>query len=127
MTTAAPSVRGNMGLDMYGMATRGEETSRFAYWRKHNALHGWMERLYRERGGQDEFNCVELYLTPEDLDRLEADVKARRLEPTAGFFFGSTNYTEADWSESGRQDLAFIAEARRHIAEGASVFYYSWW
>lgn len=117
-----------MGLDMYARATSdGKETIEIAYWRKHNALHGWMEQLYRERGGTEEFNCIPLPLSVEDLDRLEADVKARRLEPTDGFFFGPTEYTEEDWSEIQRHDLAFINQAREHIAHGYTVVYDSWW
>ena len=27
------------------------------YWRKHPNLHGWMEDLYRAKGGAAEFNC----------------------------------------------------------------------
>jgi ABC-type sugar transport system ATPase subunit len=56
------------------------------YWRKHPNLHGWMEKLYFEKGGSAEvFDCVAVVLTREDLDRLEADVKARRLPHTTGF------------------------------------------
>ena len=40
-------------------------------WRKHANLQGWMESLYREKGGSsEEFNCVPLQLTKEDLDML---------------------------------------------------------
>ena len=117
-----------MGLDMYAFATReGQESIELAYWRKHNALHGWMEKLYRERGGTEVFNLIPLPLSLDDLDRLEADVKARTLEPVPGFFFGSTEYREAEWLETKRQDLAFIAKAREYISEGYAVVYDSFW
>ncbi|WP_216365661.1 hypothetical protein [Sphingobium sp. SA916] len=81
---------------------------------------GWKASTSR-RGGADTFNCITLALTAEDLDRLEADVRAGHLPPTSGFFFG-----ESDGSES-EDDLMFIATARAAIAEGKTVFYDSWW
>ena len=52
-----------MGLDMYAYATEEatsaedfadlglESREEFFYWRKHPNLHGWMEALYRSKGG----------------------------------------------------------------------------
>jgi hypothetical protein len=99
-----------------------ETPERFAYWRKFNNLHGWMERLYRKKAGQGEFNCDTVRLMPEDLDQLLAD--AETLEPTAGFFFGSQDpMSEGD--VAAVKD--FVAKAKAHIAEGKAVFYDSWW
>lgn len=120
-----------MGLDMYAFTMaqtpdkdvdfKTDAVTELHYWRKHPNLHGWMESLYFEKGGTDTFNCITLALTAEDLDRLEADVRAGHLPPTSGFFFG-----ESDGSES-EDDLMFIASARAAIAEGKTVFYDSWW
>lgn len=121
-----------MGLDMYAYATREKpdtpvdfkpaEASEVHYWRKHPNLHGWMENLYLEKGGRNpDFNCVPVVLTTEDLNRLEADIRAGALPPTSGFFFGVTDGTEKD------DDLAFIAKAREAIAAGLTVYYDSWW
>ena len=93
-----------------------------AYWRKHPNLHGWMERLYRERGGTGDFNGDELELTAEDLDNLEYDVQNNRLPPTSGFFFGEG--ADDYYKES---DLKFIQEARAEIFLGLKVFYNSSW
>lgn len=92
------------------------------YWRKHPNLHGWMERLYRAKGGSmDSFNCTTVRLESEDIDTLEQAVKNNALPETAGFFFGvSEPVRTAD-------DLAFIAKARAAIADGLVVFYDSWW
>ena len=100
---------------MYGFASRGgEERIEFAYWRKHYELHEWMERLYRERGGTEQFNCVPLPLSLEDIDRLQADT--------------ASNADVSEWTRGQRQRvLDFIALARRYIAEGYSVFYDSFW
>lgn len=124
-----------MGLDMYAYTRdprqpADAEPTQLAYWRKHNALHGWMERLWVEKGcpGAAErgnsFNCLPLALTAEDLDRLEAAVRANALEPTEGFFFGPANYDTREYVED---DLNFITLARTALAEGLHVYYDSWW
>jgi hypothetical protein len=121
-----------MGLDMYACTLReappapvdfkAAEVNELHYWRKHPNLHGWMELLYREKGGTDaNFNCVNLQLTSEDLDRLEAAIRDRGLPHTEGFFFGASDGSETE------DDLAFIAKAREAIGQGLTVFYSSWW
>lgn len=122
-----------MGLDQYAKARKGEpvekdgeleypESKELAYWRKHPNLQGWMENLYREKGGTEEFNCVEVELSLEDLDNLESAILGKEMPETVGFFFGD----DADeyYKES---DLDFIKEAKEAINEGFSVVYYSWW
>jgi hypothetical protein len=121
-----------MGLDMYAYVaskagsrwdTAESEQRELAYWRKHPNLHGWMEELYRARGGDAEmFNGVEVELTWEDLDALEEDIRNSRLPATSGFFFGtpSDEYYLKD-------DLEFIKKARAEIFTGLKVFYNSSW
>ena len=74
-----------MGLDMYAYvvpkeaAIDGVNVNKNLYnsfelfwdWRKHHDLHGWMEQLYRKKGGIEEFNCQYVELTIHDLDQLE--------------------------------------------------------
>jgi hypothetical protein len=121
-----------MGLDMFAYVTSEVLTepvdfevgtySELHYWRKHPNLHGWMEKLYSKKGGSaDSFNCVNVALDIDDLDRLEADIRARSLPQTSGFFFG-----ESDGSEM-EEDLTFIRKARAAVAEGQAVYYTSWW
>jgi hypothetical protein len=131
-----------MGLDQYAFARKGEprtvkgtnifgqesdfveydENEEIAYWRKHPNLQGWMENLYREKGGEDEFNCVDVELTHEDLDRLAKDLNDAALPHTEGFFFGSDSddyYVDADRD--------FIKAARQALDNGYTVVYTSWW
>lgn len=121
-----------MGLDMYAFTTKEkpatpvdfkvDEVCALHSWRKHPNLHGWMQDLYFAKGGrQEDFNCVPVVLTTEDLDRLEVDIKARKLPDTHGFFFGDSDGTEMD------DDMAFIAKAREALAAGLTVYYDSWW
>jgi hypothetical protein len=125
-----------MGLDMFAFAVPANEAGdaqvdvsppegyeEVAYWRKFNHLHGWMERLYRSKGGTaDSFNCVTVRLMPEDLDQLEKDL-ASGLPPTAGFFFGGPEI----YPEDVDRTREFIAKARGLINSGEAVFYDSWW
>tara|TARA_Y100000004_G_scaffold189464_1_gene245104 strand:+ start:156 stop:527 length:372 start_codon:yes stop_codon:yes gene_type:complete len=123
-----------MGLDQYATARRGEpktddegftyyeDSIELSYWRKHPNLQGWMQDLYYEKGGSQEFNCVDLELTLGDLDALEESLDEEALPETAGFFFGtdsSDHYAE--------QDREFIREARAAIKQGYTVVYSSWW
>ena len=123
-----------MGLDQYAMARKGEsktdeegyeyyeDSMELAYWRKHPNLQGWMESLWRVKGNEGEFNCVDLELTLNDLDNLEKSLDNEALPETVGFFFGADaddHYAEAD--------REFIVQARAAIKQGYKVIYSSWW
>lgn len=121
-----------MGLDQYAYIASKPETEyddssrqEIAYWRKHPNLQGWMEKLYRERGGTEEmFNGVELELTWQDVDRLEKEIKAGLVSEldTEGFFFGGPSddyYRE--------QDLKFCVDAKAELFFKRKVFYNSSW
>ena len=139
-----------MGLDQYAVARKGkprtvkseytytdhdgnehedveeylewDDTIELATWRKHPNLQGWMQNLYYEKGGGEEFNCVDLELTLDDLNALEATLDEEELPETNGFFFGSNaddHYAEAD--------REFIVQARAAIKQGYTVVYSSWW
>ena len=139
-----------MGLDQYAFARKGEpiettedytyqdfegnrhveqrtsvsyeEEHEVAYWRKHPNLQGWMENLWREKGGEGEFNCVDVELTAADLDQLAYDLRSDQLPETVGFFFGDNSndyYKDAD--------AEFIREARQYLADGYKIVYTSWW
>lgn len=98
------------------------EVGELAYWRKHHDLHGLMERLYNERGGNASFNCVPIILSLEDLERIEEATKTGTLPATSGFFFGSDN---TDYY--AKETLEFVEKARQAISEGWVVYYDSWW
>lgn len=89
------------------------------YWRKHHDLHRWMERLYRKQGGKEEFNLVKLFLSKDDLDRLERDVINNKIPRQEGFFHSA--------EEAKQYDLDAITRAKGHIALGYLVYYNSWW
>lgn len=134
-----------MGLDMFAYRLKGfnpsspvdfgqeiqalresEENSQvpddFFYWRKHPNLHGLMEQIYREKGGEEEsFNCTPVQLTQEDLDRIAAVVIDDELPPTQGFFFGEST------DDRKAEDIEFLEKAKQSLAEGYTIWYDSWW
>lgn len=125
-----------MGLDMYAYSTPEKirrrvdfdvdrsQLQELHYWRKHPNLHGWMEQLYRSKGGEDEsFNCVNVRLTEEDLNKLDKAIRSNKLPSTGGFFFGESQLDP----EEVQDDLQFVEDAKAAIKKGETVFYTSWW
>ena len=120
-----------MGLDMYAYKTlepveafgfkEPEDTEEIQYWRKHPNLHGWMEQLYRSKGGTEKFNLTTVRLDEADIDALEDAVRNDRLPQTEGFFFGTSRPEEKE------DDLKFVHAAREAMMDGYTVFYSSWW
>ena len=97
------------------------EIEEFFYWRKHPDLHGLMEVIYIEKGGEDTFNCRPVQLTAEDLERIGLAVIDEELPETSGFFFGQSS------DEDRKRDLEFLTEAKRYLDEGYTIWYDSWW
>ena len=127
-----------MGLDMYAFAVPADSVGdkvtdvewldddriELFYCRKFNALHGWMENLYRLKGGaKASFNCTTVRLDAKDLDRLEMDTGNNKLVPINGFFFGVTEI----YPEDLESVADFVAKARQALADGNAVYYDSWW
>ena len=142
-----------MGLDQYAYKVKRKyapttktetvRTTEFFYWRKHNALHGWMENLHNSRSrpsgtregedrqtlqayemSSDDFNGVSVRLEEKDLDKLEQDVMTFNLPQTVGFFFGADSVGD---EHQKKQTLEFLKKARKALAEGFEVEYNSWW
>lgn len=107
-----------MGLDQWA-STRDKKgnVEEIAYWRKHNALDGWMESLWRSKGNDGSFNCEELELTLEDINRLQDVVENDLLPETQGFFFGNDSRFDENKKEI---TLEFIEDAKRLLKR-------KWW
>lgn len=92
-------------------------------WRKHSALHQWMQDLYYEAGGQDDtFNCVNLALSKLVLLELEDDLRSQQVESSMGsHYFGELTEEEV------ANDLEFVRIALEHIDNGKLVYYSCWW
>lgn len=125
-----------MGLDMYAYSVaknpdnedlwfdRENDREEIAYWRKFNALHGWMEDYARDVYDFDgDFNCVPVRLDMVALEKLRDDALNKRLTPTEGFFFGPQEIDDGDYEEV----LDFCKKAAAEIFGGREVYYDSWW
>lgn len=116
----------DFGSEIYNPETGDDlvEREELHYWRKHPNLHGWMEHLYRQKGGDGrDFNGDPVVLTKEDLDNLASSIIDEELPDTEGFFFGQSYNNE----EERQDDLDFVKKAHRAIEEGYTVYYDSWW
>ena len=101
-----------------------DEVQEIQYWRKHANLNEWMTQLALSKGVVEhsiEFNCVDLELTPADIDALEKDLNEDALPHGEGFFWGRSQ------PEDRVDDETFIVRAREAFAEGKKVFYSCWW
>lgn len=103
------------------------EITELGYFRKHSDLHGYFENLYTKRGGTEEFNCVKIILTEEDIenvikiatDELNGE---HAVEQASGFFWGSS--TIEDWKETKETFEKILKETD---FENETVYYDSWW
>ena len=119
-----------MGLDQYahrvkesisadGVTQTTVEQEHITYWRKHHDLQDWMEKRWRDAGGEGIFNCEKLDLTLADLDSLEEDVM---------LCFGQNDRYVGGYVERFQQrDLEFIEKGRKALKEGYRLEYNSWW
>jgi len=100
------------------------------YWRKHPDLQGYMENIYVSRGGDQEFNCIPLYLDKQDCENvikyarevLLAHAKGEDAEHTEGFFFGATD--PGDWTDTID---TFEEVIKNTDFDNEIVYYDSWW
>lgn len=125
-----------MGLDMYMFSADADkvqidevkivspigevQASHVATWRKHYPLHRWMENLYVERGGSEEFNQTDILLTKDNLEDLRVAVLKDAFKTREDVSIDYLNFQKT-------QDLKFIEDALAEIERGKVVFYTSWW
>jgi len=87
-----------------------------------------MEERYANKGGKEEFNCVDLELTEEDINDLETAIEDRELPETGGFFFGNDSYSDYEGEYGYKEtDVDFIKKARQILESGNRVVYSCWW
>lgn len=119
-----------MGLDQVAFAQEhgltGDEALEsqedIASWRKHPNLQGYMEKLWRSKGGEGEFNCVCVELTEQDIYALQSAIQSKDLPETQGFFYGG----DADYYYL-EDDLLFCSKALELLKQGKDVYYSSFW
>jgi hypothetical protein len=103
-----------------------------AYWRKANAIHGW---IINNSGAVD--NCTPIHLTKQDLVQLRDDCQKvidegtketamELLPPTEGFFFGSNGIDEWYW-EDIKDTIAKLNTALEQSVDDAMFEYQASW
>ena len=98
-----------MGLDQYAYVRAQERKVKEAsgeeyttvdsgqefYWRKHSRLQEFMDRLWRDKGNEQVFNCQNMELTEDDLLRLQEAINNRYADhPCEGGFFWGHQWQE---------------------------------
>lgn len=125
-----------MGLDMYmyrhNKGDFDDERVEVAYWRKHNALHGFLNSLQPQ-------DIEDLEIVPLSKDNLEEildlskaimrkDLDPELSMPTfGGFFFGTYEYD--DWYYNRTQDTIDQIEKilKETDFEKQAIYYQAWW
>lgn len=99
------------------------EVHDLGYWRKMNHIHGYMEKLYRSKGGINPyFNCATVQLTKEDIKKLLTLIFNRKLKPVEGFFFGGDKRPV----ETDTYTIRTLCNALDDITNGQDVYYQAW-
>lgn len=136
-----------MGLDMYVYAKKTDlsddvqvdfeiadynwQDDGLCHWRERPNLHGWMQKLYYEKGGNSDrgFNGDNVRLTDDDLNALERAIEEDSLPFTQGFFFGqSPEKDDEEYYERRKAlDLECVDQMRASLWEDLTVWYTSSW
>jgi hypothetical protein len=94
------------------------------YWRKHPNLHGYIVQTLAN--GLDE--CQEISLDVDQLKNIIQAVKEKRLPATTGFFFGTSELSEAEIADDVKQLEAAIAWLEmKEPRVSRSIFYQASW
>jgi hypothetical protein len=118
-----------MGLDMYLYEKQVHEV---AYWRKANAIHGW---IINYTNSVDD--CTPISLTKQDIIQLrnvctevltahKEEVALDLLPPTEGFFFGGTGIDDWYW-DNLEQTIALLNTALGESVDDAMFEYQASW
>jgi len=98
---------------------------KLGYWRKHNALHGYIVENFgpKDDDGKAIDNCEDIELNVENIGKIIEAVKNDDMTPTTGFFFGkaydrhSKDPEEAKWGQDQyEEDLATFGKAIAYLA-----------
>ena len=124
-----------IGLDQYANWTNGStnedgdiEKHQFKYWRKTSHIQDFFQKIYAEKTGDNDpnnFNCVEVEIDFDLLNRFITAVKSNSMTPVNGFFFGG-GY-DASHPDVVEEDLKFASDCFFHLLMGRKVTYSSWW
>jgi hypothetical protein len=118
-----------MGLDMYLYE---KQVHQVAYWRKANAIHGW---IINQTNAIDD--CTPITLRKQDLYELRElcikvlesnskDLAEELLPPTQGFFFGSSEVNDWYW-EDIKETIDKLNDVLEQSVDDAEFEYQASW
>ncbi len=113
-----------MELDQYAWSKENDKPK--FQWRKHAKLQEFMEAKWNEKL-QEGFNCVDLPLTLEDIEELEAALTTNTLPESGGGLFFGHQFQDESADEYKEQDLEFCKWAKNEIKQGRDIIYHCWW
>lgn len=93
----------------------------FCYWRKHYPLDKWMQRIYKKKGGQNEFNGDYVELTKEEILQLTHDIKSGLID-YANYY---DDNGDIEWNRN--HDLGFCDRALELLDKGYYIYYSNSW
>jgi len=103
--------------------------TRCCYWRKFNALHGWMVK--NVQNGIDD--CGKYIVTDVHLNQLLDDLKkvapgedTKEFKPVGGFFFGSTNQDEYFYKSVEKLKSVIVYLLTQDMHDTMYVYQSSW-
>lgn len=91
------------------------------YWRKVWPIQNWMESLYQQKGGTNEFNCEVVRVTRSDLERFKKDLLY------SGVLEEDQGVSNSHESYAIKQTKDFLKLAEQALDNGDYVYYDSWW
>ena len=118
-----------MGLDMFLFR---KTTDEVAYWRKANAIHGWIISYTDavDNGTPISLTKRDLFVLRETcIEVLDAHTEEKAMEllpPTSGFFFGSNTIDEWYWSDI-QDTVDKLNKALEQSVDDAMFEYYASW
>lgn len=117
-------------LNMYAMTTkewfwqdvdfRPRVATDFHYWRNHQNLNEWMQRLYYEKRGQYPFRGVPVALKRPDLERLSQDIQNDELPKK------QLDFSIGDFEDIDEHDHSFVSCAFELLKKDQTVYFISW-
>jgi len=118
-----------MGLDMYLYQ---KETTEVAYWRKANAIHGWI--INNSKAVDD---CTPIHVSKNALIQLRDDCQKvldegteetalELLPPASGFFFGSTEIDDWYWQDI-KETVTKLTKIIDNTIDDQEFEYYASW
>lgn len=108
-----------------GKITGLPETKEIMYWRKHHPLQDLLEDIYRDKGGTEEFNCVDVILTKGECESiLEHALNELKRYDSIGYTDSDDAYYREKWQYTANRFKMLLNTVD---FDKNTIYYHSWW